>query len=142
MICTIYYRQQFSIMSTNFESQTVCCGLFTLMPPVFIEESFDENDHQIVFVNKSTNLQSAPTNFFYSSRVELTNSCFLLTKICHEKNISIVLTYNEVDNKRTLVEGILLMNNKKCNLLEFSIHEKLELGDNIYENVGLCVYSN
>ena len=121
-------------MSDNNESETICCGLFGFKS---LENSFDENTHDIIFINKLQKKATPPISFC-CSRVDLSNKCFLLIKVCDEKNMSLILTYKEVDNKRILIDGKFLINNKKYKVLSFNTHKKLEIGDKSYNYTGLC----
>ena len=121
-------------MSDNNESETICCGLFGF---TYLENSFDENTQDIIFINNIKKKATPPIRFS-CSRVDLSNICFLLIKNCIEKNMSLILTYKQVNNKRILLDSKLLINDKKYKVLSFNNYEKLEIGDKKYKYVGLC----
>jgi hypothetical protein len=123
-----------------------CCNLFTWKVWTLdeIETSMDNNDQYVNFRAEGTDkfFQPPPT-LFYSSSYALGNSgCFLVKKISSNGNCSILLTYKNVDGKRVLLNGSVLLDDLQFKVKEFIVtkkRERIENGDISYEHVPTCV---
>jgi len=126
------------------EDTPVCCFGFCpdrSLTPLEIEMSYDENDNDIIFKKKNStkNLPNKPITF-YSSRFELGNNDFLLRKISSDGNTYIILTYQEDDKERILLDGILVINGKKFKVIDFKPLRSVKVGEDTYDWVCECIY--
>ena len=126
------------------ESETICCDLFKYKPLTQsqLEDLFDDNDNDILFMNKDgEKLYDTPLNFYCES-YRLTNKCFLLCKVNHIKGISIVLIYKKDGDKRIFITGHIIMNDKKYDVIDFNVHTNMIINGNLYESIAMCFYNS
>jgi hypothetical protein len=125
------------------ESETICCELFKYKPQTQsqLEETFDDNDNDILFMNKEgEKLHETPLVFScYSYR--LANDCFLLRKVNYDEDISIVLTYKKEGDKRILLAGHLISNNEKYDVIDFNVYTDMHVNGKLYESIAICFYN-
>ena len=128
---------------------TPCCWLFTPKTTLEIERenerSYDDNDHGILFKNNNPNGEEVIPNeciYFCCESNPFGNKCILLTKVNYERNISIVLSYQEDDDKRVLLAGFILVNGKKYDVTDFKTYDVLELEGKTYKNIAICNYNS
>jgi len=83
------------------ETNPDCCWFFQ-RNYLTNEESFDNNDNDILLFNKDNpNNNKLPKTMliFYSNRIELGNNHFLVHKISNDGTIVLTLTYLNNNNK-------------------------------------------
>jgi hypothetical protein len=130
------------------DNETTCCGLLIPMPLTHnqIERLFDNNDNEILFVNKKTGdsmnnqqigISCAPIHLF-SNRIELGNDCFLVKKISPDGKIVVLLTY--VKESLILLDGNLIVNENKYNIYDFVVYTNMYIEDKIYDSIAICFY--
>jgi len=122
---------------------TPCCWLFRPKTILDIERLYDENDHDILFKNNNPNGEQVIPNeciYFCCESYPFGNNCILLKKVNYERNISIVLTFYEDDDKRFLLTGFILVNGKKYDVTDFKTYDVIEVDGKTYENIATCNY--
>jgi hypothetical protein len=123
---------------------TPCCWLFKPKTPFEIETSYDDNDQDILFKNNNPNGNQVIPNeciYFWCSSYPLGNNCILVKKVNYYRKISIVLTFQDENEKRVLLAGFILVDGKKYDVTDFKTYEVLELEGNTYENMAICNYN-
>lgn len=73
------------------DTETICCDLFNYKPltQIQLEETFDDNDNDIIFMNKEGGKLHDIPIVFYCDSYRLANNCFLLRKVNHDEGINI-----------------------------------------------------
>lgn len=126
------------------ESETVCCNLFQYKPLTHsqLEELYDDNDNDILFMNKDGKKLHETPLVFYCYSYRLANDCFLLRKVNHSEGISIILTYKKESDKRILLTGHLISNNKKYDVIDFNVYTDMNVNEKLYESIAICFYNS
>lgn len=111
----------------NIDNETVCCDLFSFRPltKYQIEETFDDNDNEILIVSSNNKFSDMPINFFSTSK-SYNNNLLTVRKISSELKILIILVYSIFDKERKLLDGKLYFNDKKYDITNFEICVALE----------------
>jgi hypothetical protein len=129
-------------MNYNDETDTICCGFINVESlPLTAQELYDNNDHEIFFINK-TSPEKSPNEpiDFSSTRFELQDNCFQVRKVSYDKTIAIILKYQTIGEKRLLLDGFIRENvYDSKNPLKFDVKEyKVCKGENKWKVI--CTY--
>jgi hypothetical protein len=126
------------------ESETICCDLFNYKPltQIQLEETFDNNDNDIIFMNKEGGKLHDIPIVFYCDSYRLANNCFLLRKVNHDEGISIVLIYKQDGNRRVFITGHIISNDKKYVVIDFNVYKDMHVNGKLYESIAICFYNS
>jgi hypothetical protein len=126
------------------ESDTICCDLFKYKPQTQsqLEETFDDNDNDILFMNKKGEKLHDTPIVFYCYSYRLANNYFLLRKVNYDEEMSIVLTYKKDGTKRIFITGHIIMNDIKYDVIDFNVYTDMHVNGKLYESIAICFYNN
>lgn len=141
-----YNKMNYTIeeMMCNNEDTIYCC-LFQPNTPLQNERLWDNNSNNILFKNNNSNGEQVVSNEcieFLSNSYNLGNNCTLVSKVNHSKKLAMVLTYKDDIDKRILIDSYLLVDGKKYNVTDFTIHNELQANVRTYINIATCNYDS
>lgn len=127
-----------------------CCWfnscLYREQTQLEIEELFDDNDTEVIFMNESMD-NSINDNIFPKTPILFLCNSYrfgdkrLAWKFSTDQNISIVLIFQYNENGgRTLISSDIYKGDNKYKIKEIKMHDELKVDNITYENIVKCVF--